>query len=259
MKGTIVKSALLIVGSLMAWACAPQASVRAAKTALHKSTSPLFRERMQRRSKLLEDANRAWYGRRDLAQAERLLREYITLEPQSTLPWIDLARILDQAGKRSEAIAAYRVASKEVIMDPTQDQVMLGRYAELCEFEGLKEEALLIYRLMIERYTPPSNSRMPKLNLSAKRPNEVKSVAKIIDAFALQLTDYKEKEAIEALRAAVSEDPESAAAHFYLGVTLMYDEVGRPTAAEQFRIAMKLAPNDRSIQENSRMFLGELK
>lgn len=261
-KRAAAYSALLLCTLILGPGCGFPPNLEPPKnTSLRKMNSPEFARKFEQKQDLSRAAWKAWREDRDVQRAEALLRERIALDPEDSLAWDELATLFDYADKPRQAIEAYEQATRHRdrrLSSLEADPVVLGRYAELCEQLSMQDKALELHRRILAGYRPPRNSSSPKFNLKVEKPNEISSVAKLIYAESLQFIG-EEQRALEVYRQAVKADPDNAVAHFRLGAALMYDEVGRPTAAEQFCIAMKLSPDDKSVQENSRILLAELK
>jgi tetratricopeptide (TPR) repeat protein len=185
------------------------------------------------------------------SEAQEALQAGIQSDPDAPQIYIDLADMLSKAGKPTEATTTLDKLRTQMPKSP-QAVIAIGDYYEK---RGDVDKAVAEYQrgLSISAGNLDIEKRMEELFLNANRTDEAskldgqltkqapKDVLVNINHGRLLLAQGKQQDALIALQNAVKNAPDSAPAHYYLGIA--YWQTGSlGQASSEFQEAIKVSP-----------------
>ena len=196
------------------------------------------------------------------AEAEQQFRHAIDLNPKDSAPRAALVRLLMQEGKRDEAEAFLRQTKKDLSDNPEGYRMLGDFYFAVGDLDKAVDEYSSIYDghpkdLLAKKNYIQLLILKNRLDEAAKLNNEIlKSTPHDVEALVykgeIQLRQSDSAGAIQSLQSALKNDPNSAIAHYQLG--LAYSQKRDLRRAEsEWREAVRLKPD---LTEAQRLIAG---
>jgi tetratricopeptide (TPR) repeat protein len=187
----------------------------------------------------------------NLPQAQEALQAGILNNPDAPQLYVDWADMLSNSGKITEADGVLNKLRAQMPKSLEATIAIGDYYAQRRDLD----KALAEYQrgLSISAGNLDIEKRMEELYLSSNRTDEAskldeqlmkqapKDVLVSVNHGRLLLAQGKQQDALIALQKAVKDAPDSAQAHYYLGVAYMQTE-GLGQASSEFQEALKVSP-----------------
>lgn len=197
-----------------------------------------------------------------MADAEQQFRHAIDIEPKVSAPRAALVRLLMQQGKRDEAEAFLRQSKKD-LADNSEGYRMLGDFyfaigdldnavAEYASLHKDHPKDILVKKNYIQILILKNQlDEATKLNseILKSTPHDVES---LVYKGEIQLRQNNAAGAVESLQAALKNDPNSAVAHYQLGMAYSQQRDLRHAETE-WREAVRIKPE---MTEAQRLIAG---
>lgn len=193
-----------------------------------------------------------YYLQERIPEAQEALQSGVQNIPDAPQLYLDWANMLSSAGKSTDADGVLNKLRNQMPKSPAAAIAIGDYYAQRHDFD----KALAEYRrgLLIDAPNLDLEKRMQELYLTSNRIDEASKLdtrlvkqapndlVVSINHGRLLLVQGKHQEALGALQKAVTSAPDSAEAHYYLG--LAYWQTGSTGQANgEFQQAVKLSPN----------------
>ena len=197
-----------------------------------------------------------------MADAEQQFRHAIDIEPKVSAPRAALVRLLMQQGKRDEAEAFLRQSKKD-LADNSEGYRMLGDfYFAIGDLDNAVAEYASLHKdhpkdILVKKNYIQILILKNQLDEATKLNSEIlKSTPHDVEALVykgeIQLRQNNAAGAVEALQAALKNDPNSAVAHYQLGMAYSQQRDLRHAETE-WREAVRIKPE---MTEAQRLIAG---